>query len=116
MKNIFDRLHNEKLQIAQRKKNREEFEQKLNSNENQIKKQNKKLSLKELLLSDQIKELYKINSPKDNNIENKNEVWPKNLKNNYLDKFIYGENNESLSPIKNLNFNDNEESKNDFFE
>ena len=116
MKNIFDRLHNEKLQIAQRKKNREEFEQKLNSNENQIKKQNKKLSLKELLLSDQIKELYKINSPKDNNIENKNEVWPKNLKNNYLDKFIYGKNNESLSPIKNLNFNDNEESKNDFFE
>ena len=121
MKNIFDRLHNEKLRIEQRKKIREEYlskdsESKENRYKSQSKKSSKKLSLKELLLSDEIKKLYRNNS-----IEfiNKNEeIWPSNLKKSYSEKFIIENENEikSLSPIKKSDFSVIEENKNEFYD
>ena len=118
MKNKFDKLYHEKLQIENRKKLREEFLEKnlnLNGYKKEILNQNSKISLKELLLSDKIKELYK-NNISDN--INKDEIWPKNIKNLYLDniKFIDEEKNEPLSPIKNLGFFVEEETKNEFFD
>ena len=118
MKNKFDKLYNEKLQIENRKKMREGFFEE-NLDTNRYKKenpnQNSKISLKELLLSDKIKELYKNNIPVD---INKNEIWPKNMKNLYLDdiNFIDEEKDEPLSPIKNIGFYVEEETKNEFFE
>ena len=80
LNNVFDRLHNEKLKIEQRKKIREEY---LNSNRNSNNIANKNKSskkpLKELLLNDKIKEIYKMYSPE---IVNKNDIWPKNIENN----------------------------------
>ena len=62
MKNIFDKLHNEKLQKKKKKKLRDEYlEKKINSKENDIKKSSR-MSLKDLLLSAQMKEIYKNNS------------------------------------------------------
>ena len=116
MKNIFDRLYNEKLKIEQRIKMREKYLEKnpeLKENKKIIKKEKDKLSLKELLLSDELKELYKNNSPE---IINKNEIWPKKLKNSYLDKFMDEKLESSLSPIKNSGFDIIEEKSNELFE
>ena len=121
MKNIFDRLHNEKLRIEQRKKIREEYlskdsESKENRYKSQSKKSSKKLSLKELLLSDEIKKLYRNNSLE---FINKNEeIWPSNLKKSYSEKFIIENENEikSLSPIKKSDFSVIEENKNEFYD
>ena len=105
LNNVFDRLHNEKLKIEQRKKIREEY---LNSNRNSNNIANKNKSskkpLKELLLNDKIKEIYKMYSPE---IVNKNDIWPKNIENNY---FKDDKNGKTISPIKN-NDNFNEEEK-----
>ena len=99
MKNIFDRLYNEKQQIDQRIKMREKYLEQnpeLKENKNKNKRENNRMSLKELLLSDELKELYKNNSPE---IINKKEIWPKNIKNTYLDKFMDEKLESSLSPI-----------------
>ena len=104
MKNIFDKLHNEKLQAEQRKKLRDEYlEKKINSKENDIKKSSR-MSLKDLLLSAQMKEIYKNNSQ---DIFN-SEIWPKNLNNIYLDKFKDNKKDKSLSPIKNVDSSEEE--------
>ena len=105
LNNVFDRLHNEKLKIEQRKKIREEYLDS-NRNSNNIANKNKssKKPLKELLLNDKIKEIYKMYSPE---IVNKNDIWPKNIENNY---FKDDKNGKTISPIKN-NDNFNEEEK-----
>ena len=116
MKNIFDRLYNEKQQIDQRIKMREKYLEQnpeLKENKNKNKRENNRMSLKELLLSDELKELYKNNSPE---IINKKEIWPKNIKNTYLDKFMDEKLESSLSPIKNSGFYVIEEKSNELFE
>ena len=125
MKNIFDRLHNEKLRIEQRKKIREEYLSKdSDSNRYKVKakKSSKKLSLKELLLSDEIKKLYKKNSLKD--INKQEEIWPTNLKKSYSEKIINDEENEkekekeikSFPPVKKSDIFVIEENKNEFYD
>ena len=116
MKNIFDRLYNEKQQIDQRIKMREKYLEQnpeLKENKNKNKRENNRMSLKEILLSDELKELYKNNSPE---IINKKEIWPKNIKNTYLDKFMDEKLESSLSPIKNSGFYVIEEKSNELFE
>ena len=127
MKNIFDRLHSEKLRIEQRKKIREEYLSKdSDSNRYKVraKKSSKKLSLKELLLSDEIKKLYKKNSLKD--INKQEEIWPTNLKKSYSEKIINDEENEkekekekeikSFPPVKKSDIFVIEENKNEFYD
>ena len=133
MKNMFDRLHNEQIQIAKNKKgktiNSNNYEDNKTSNEqkertiddninsNELKdnkkemKKNKnknKMTLKELLLSDKIKQIYR-NSSVGNFNNNKNEIWPKDMKNEYLSKFKEKD-EESQSSInlnnKNSSFED----------
>ena len=98
MKNMFDKLHNENLQIEQRKKLKEEyFNKKLNTNDNNNKKKNSIVPLKELLINAQMNNIYNNNSKEGINTE----VWPKNFKNLYLDKLKYNKKDKSLSKIKN---------------
>ena len=98
IKNMFDKLHNEKLQVEQRKKLREEyFEKKLSAKNIDNKKQNPKISLKELLLDAKMKEIDKNNYQENINTG----IWPKNLNNIYLEKLQDKEKNKTLSSIKN---------------
>ena len=98
MKNMFDKLHNENLQIEQRKKLKEEyFNKKLNTNDNNNKKKNSTIPLKELLINAQMNNIYNNNSKEGINTE----IWPKNFKNLYLDKLKYNKKDKSLSKIKN---------------
>ena len=115
LNNIFDRLYNEKLQIEQRKKMREEYlEKNSKAKDNKNINQNNRMSLKEILLSDELKELYKNNSPE--TINNNNEIWPKDIKNIYLDRFLNEKEIKTLSTIKNSEVYNLEENKNEFFE
>ena len=116
LNNVFDRLHYEKIQIEKRKKMREEYLEKnpeLKGNGSSNKKRNNRMSLKEIILSDELKELYKNNSPE--NINN-NDIWPKNLKNIYLDKFLDEKGEKSLSPIKNSGIYIIEDNKSEIFQ
>ena len=112
VKNAFDRLHNEQLQIEKEKKRRNQYEINTKShiendsfkaenpnekdiNKNENKKSNKRnqhrMTLSDLLLSDQVKKIYRnsiVGIPNNNN----NEIWPKEMKNNELSQFK--ENNE----------------------
>ena len=98
MKNMFDKLHNENLQIEQRKKLKEEyFNKKLNTNDNNNKKKNSTIPLKELLINAQMNNICNNNSKEGINTE----IWPKNFKNLYLDKLNYNKKDKSLSKIKN---------------
>ena len=80
------------------------------------------MSLKELLLSDEIKKLYKKNSLKD--INKQEEIWPTNLKKSYSEKIINDEENEkekekeikSFPPVKKSDIFVIEENKNEFYD
>ena len=138
VKNVFDRLHNEKIQIEKNKKRRNQFinsktniednksindqNQKTNSdninlndineNKKEIKKYKNKMTLKELLLSDKIKQIYRNNSV--GKINSENEIWPKEMKNNYLSRFKE-KGQESPSSISNNKNSSFDEENNDFF-
>ena len=138
VKNVFDRLHNEKIQIEKNKKRRNQYinsktnieddksindqNQKtntdninlndINENKKEIKKYKNKMTLKELLLSDKIKQIYRNNSVA--KINSKNEIWPKELKNNYLSRFKE-KGQESPSSISNNKNSSFDEENNDFF-
>ena len=108
VKNAFDRLHNEQLQIKKKKKRRNQYEinskshlendsfkaESSNDNndihKNENKKSNKRnkhrMTLSDLLLSDQVKKIYRnsiMGIPNNSN----NEIWPKEMKNNDLSQF-----------------------------
>ena len=113
VKNAFDRLHNEQLQIEKEKRRRSQYEintksylgndsfkvENLNNNINIDKNENKKgnkrnkhrMTLTDLLLSEQVKKIYR-NSISGIPNNNNNEIWPKEMKNNDLSQFK--ENNE----------------------
>ena len=84
----------------------------INENKKEIKKYKNKMTLKELLLSDKIKQIYRNNSVA--KINSKNEIWPKELKNNYLSRFKE-KGQESPSSISNNKNSSFDEENNDFF-
>ena len=105
IKNAFDRLHNEQIQIEQNQRKKSQLDnmnlnyykdlllkdkdKKKNSNNNDVNDINmntikKRLTLKELLMNDKIKKTYRNSWAGD--IINKNGIWPKKLRNNYLSK------------------------------
>lgn len=131
VKNAFDRLHNEQIQIEQNKRRASQLENSkmflfndlyinvnneknnknaLNNANNENKKDKKRMTLKELLLSDNVKKMYR-NSLVSINL--KNEIWPQKLKSNYISKEINKineenqsfESKESLSNIENNDSN-----------
>ena len=137
IKNAFDRLHNEQIQIEQSKKRKSQIEnsgnvfnelflnfneQKSNDNclNNNIKKENKKdkkrMTLKEILLSDKMKNRLRNSLVGD--INKKNEIWPKQMKNKYLikEKKINEEKYSFESYSQKSSFENQEEDENeDFF-
>ena len=137
MKNAFDRLHNEQIQIEQRKRRKSQIENinfylnndfftNINQNEEKInKKYKKRMTLKELLISDKMKAIYKNSSMGD--LNSKNEIWPKKMKNSYLsrlneskksDKYNYSSESksESESVESSLEEEEKEEEEDDFFD
>ena len=101
IKNAFDRLHNEQIQIEQNQRRKSQLDNmnynyykdlllndknKKNNDKNDDNGMNmntikKRLTLKELLMNDKIKKNYRYSV---GDIINKNEIWPKKLKSNYL--------------------------------
>ena len=145
IKNAFDRLHNEQLRIEQNKKrinqlddlnnnldnnislnNKNEKEEIKNfESNNEKKKEKKRMSLKEILVSDSIKKIYRNSST--GNIDIGNKIWPSKFKNNYLNKFpvkneikkemvsFKSEKEASNSVEEDSEDNEENEEKNDFF-
>ena len=135
MKNAFDRLHNEQIQIEQRKRRKSQIENinfylnndfftNINQNEEKInKKYKKRMTLKELLISDKMKAIYKNSSMGD--LNSKNEIWPKKMKNSYLsrlneskksDKYNYSSESKSESEsVESSLGEEKEEEEDDFF-
>ena len=107
--NAFDRLHNEQLQIEQNKKRRNKLEnsntksddnftlnikkekESINDNIESINEQKKKnnakkrMTLKDILISDNMKKIYRNSSVR--NINEDNKIWPRKYENNYLNRF-----------------------------
>ena len=141
IKNAFDRLHNEQIQIEQNQRRKSQFAnfnynyyKNLLPNDNKKKMNNnydnydmnmntirKRMTLKELLINDKIKKNYRNSWAGD--VENKNEIWPKKFKNNYLsrenNKIDDDEEKQSYESSKRKSMseksNNEEEEKNDFF-